>query len=183
MRKAHVVQNAQILTINQLKRAIMPWKNTVLVQCAFNKVDLGSKSRVTCLSNGKDLEQACFFQDETPWPPFNLLFFPGCYSSICEDGVLKIIIQNATLTCNKPGQVIEVALNNDKWLHEGSVVCPACSLFCDDCSGENGIEDLEVNDKLKEELDNSRCLARSGTNLIVGFLQSMGFDKDLFSKK
>ena len=51
----------------------------------------------------------------------------GCYESICEDGMLKIIIENATFTCHESGQVIEVALVKDEeWLHDGSTICPSC---------------------------------------------------------
>ena len=53
----------------------------------------------------------------------------GCYESICEDGMLKIIIENATFTCHESGQVIEVALVKDEeWLHEGSIICPSCTV-------------------------------------------------------
>ena len=53
----------------------------------------------------------------------------GCYSSICEDGMLKIIIENATFTCHEAGQVIDVALvKAEEWLHEGSIICPSCTV-------------------------------------------------------
>ena len=58
-----------------------------------------------------------------------ILFSQGCYSSICEDGMLKIIIENATFTCHESGQIIDVALIKDEeWLHEGSIICPSCTV-------------------------------------------------------
>ena len=48
--------------------------------------------------------------------------------------MLKILLENATLTCQKSGQAIDVALVKGEWLHEGNIVCPPCNQFCDDCS-------------------------------------------------
>jgi len=126
----------------------------------------------------------------------------GCYSSICEDGMLKIIIENATFTCHEAGQVIDVALvKAEEWLHEGSIICPSCTLFCDDCSssdssstkelqneeGSGGIfdsgsgEDQDPNEELKQTLEDVVCKAQPRTNTLLGFLQNLGFDPDAFS--
>ena len=109
----------------------------------------------------------------------------GCYSSICEDGMLKILLENATLTCQKSGQIIDVALVKDEWLHEGSIVCPPCTQFCDDCSNsdEDSDEDFEdVNEALKQSVEDAICKAEPRVNMLLGFLQDLGFDPSGFSK-
>ncbi len=107
--------------------------------------------------------------------------FQGCYSSICQDGMLKIIIENATFTCYESGQVIDISLAKDEWLHEGSVICPSCHLFCDDCSnsdlpGETPEEEKqereEQNELLKQTLDDVECKAQPRINALLGFLQN-----------
>ena len=110
-------------------------------------------------------------------------FIPlGCYSSICEDGTLKILLGNATLTCQTSGQMIEVALVKDEWLHEGSIVCPPCNKFCDDCSNADTEEPIsDVNESLKQTVEEAICRAEPRVNMLLGFLQDLGFDPNGFS--
>lgn len=108
----------------------------------------------------------------------------GCYSSICEDGMLKILLENATLTCQKSGQAIDVALVKGEWLHEGNIVCPPCNQFCDDCSNsdvEEGDDFEDVNEALKQSVEDAICKAEPRVNMLLGFLQDLGFDPSGFS--
>lgn len=94
--------------------------------------------------------------------------------------MLKIIIGNATLTCHESGQVINVALAKADWLHEGSIICPPCQLFCDDCSSKSNEED--PNEELLQTLDDVECKVQPRINSgLLGLLQNLGFDADAFS--
>ncbi len=53
-------------------------------------------------------------------------FGAGCYSYKCEDGMLNIVVRNVSLTCEEPGQKVEVRLRQGNWLHEGET----CELEC-----------------------------------------------------
>lgn len=118
---------------------------------------------------------------------YSCFSFQGCYSSICEDGMLKIMIENATFTCHEAGQVIDISLAKDEWLHEGSIICPNCQLFCDDCKNpeenSNGQSDkfTAENESFKQTLDDVECKARPRINTILGFLQNLGLNPDSFS--
>ena len=142
------------------------------------------------------------------------ILFLGCYSSVCEDGMLKIIIRNVTFECKYAGQIIDVALLKEKWLHEGkhspffrqivnkqllslhnfffseigTVICPRCSTFCENCENESNEDTLDntddkVNDDLKENLDEI-CRRDSSTKFFTEFAQALGLgnsNSDLFS--
>ena len=98
--------------------------------------------------------------------------------------MLKIMIENATLTCLQSGQVIDVSLAKDSWLHEGSIICPPCDLFCDDCSNSESysLDDLQddPNAEFKQTLEDVECKGRPRGS-ILGFLQSLGFNPDSFT--
>ena len=68
--------------------------------------------------------------------------------------MLKILLENATLTCQKSGQAIDVALVKGEWLHEGNIVCPPCNQVCDNCSNSEVEEEFEdVNEALKQRVE------------------------------
>ena len=126
--------------------------------------------------------------------------------------MLKIIVRNVTFECKYAGQIIDVALLKEKWLHEGmlskhfsvnckqtavtyffpvigTVICPRCSTFCDNCENESNEDtfdnaDDKVNEDLKENLDEI-CRRDSSTKFFTEFAQALGLGKssnsDLFS--
>ena len=98
--------------------------------------------------------------------------------------MLKILLENATLTCQKSGQAIDEALVKGEWLHEGNIVCPPCNQFCDDCSNSDLEEDddfEDVNEALKQSVEDAICKAEPRVNMLLGFLQDLGFDPSGFS--
>ncbi|CAG0880548.1 unnamed protein product [Darwinula stevensoni] len=54
----------------------------------------------------------------------------GCYQYLCYDGHLHLMVENHTFTCFHPGQVIEISLFANDWLHQGAIVCPWCQDIC-----------------------------------------------------
>ena len=104
----------------------------------------------------------------------------GCYRYLCDkdEGKLKIILRsNVTLTCFEEGQKLDVSLKQDKWLHEGSIICPKCSEICgnDVCNDSGSLEEIaeankKLNDDIKEECD------QLNDNSIREFLNSFQFD-------
>ncbi|KAJ0184254.1 hypothetical protein K1T71_000677 [Dendrolimus kikuchii] len=54
----------------------------------------------------------------------------GCYKYKCESGRLHIVVGNYTYTCFHAGQVLQVRIISQGWLHKGGVVCPPCREVC-----------------------------------------------------
>ena len=51
----------------------------------------------------------------------------------CDQGRLHIIVYNYTYLCAKEGQVVRIHRNRNGTLHNGGILCPKCSHFCDVC--------------------------------------------------
>ena len=73
----------------------------------------------------------------------------------CEDGKLTIIVsvggRKEGFVCDRAGQNVTLSLVDGGYLHEGSIVCPACSEVCKQCNneGENKPgKKIGVDDKL-----------------------------------
>ena len=98
-------------------------------------------------------------------------FGAGCYPYECADGLLHIIVRNVSLPCEREGQNLEVRLKKGKWLHEGSIICPACSDFCGDACLPKAVPRVAAPD-LKEDIDNT-CF-REGLNGLQGFFRNFG---------
>jgi len=101
----------------------------------------------------------------------------GCYNYECKGGLLNIIVRDVTFSCHHRNQKIPVELvmesESGPWLHTGSVVCPACSDICSDCSREGRV--LEDHYDKRENLGD--CLLQSedeDDNLLIGFLKEFG---------
>ncbi|XP_069364252.1 leishmanolysin-like peptidase [Maniola hyperantus] len=56
----------------------------------------------------------------------------GCYKYKCESGRLRVVVGNYTYTCYFAGQVLQVRIIQNGWLHRGGVVCPPCREMCGD---------------------------------------------------
>lgn len=54
----------------------------------------------------------------------------GCYRYKCEGGRLHIVVGNYTYMCYHAGQVLQVKIIKDGWLHKGGVICPPCKEVC-----------------------------------------------------
>ncbi len=48
-------------------------------------------------------------------------FGAGCYGHRCSDGMVHVVVRNVSMACAQEGQVIDVRLMQDSWLHEGEV--------------------------------------------------------------
>merc|ERR1719410_2682087 len=102
----------------------------------------------------------------------------GCYNYQCENGLLNIIVRDVTYSCHHRNQKIPIELvkseGSESWLHSGSVICPACSEFCRDCSGE-GLVSLEDHYDKRENLGDCFLQAEEEEdNLLIGFLKEFG---------
>uniref|UniRef100_A0A914WX98 Leishmanolysin-like peptidase n=1 Tax=Plectus sambesii TaxID=2011161 RepID=A0A914WX98_9BILA len=66
----------------------------------------------------------------------------GCYEYICLDGRLYLDVLNGTdvYPCYHAGQRIAIRRVLNGWLHEGTVVCPACSELCQPNPGFAGCD-------------------------------------------
>ncbi|XP_045109228.1 leishmanolysin-like peptidase isoform X1 [Portunus trituberculatus] len=58
----------------------------------------------------------------------------GCYQYLCVDGRLHLTVANHTYTCYHAGQIINISIFHNGWLHEGAVVCPPCSELCEEAN-------------------------------------------------
>ena len=104
--------------------------------------------------------------------------------------MIKITIRNVTFECKNDGQIIEVALLKNDWLHEGTIICPVCHMFCDNCDNieDNSSTGPDItsstdtpDDDLKEDL-NDICSRDPGTNFFMEFAQALGLgNTELFS--
>jgi len=101
----------------------------------------------------------------------------GCYNYQCKDGRLNIIVRDVTYSCLYNNQKIPIQLvkssSSGDWLHTGSVICPACSELCSDCSREG--RDLDDHYEKRENLGD--CLLQAedeDDNLLIGFLKEFG---------
>jgi len=101
----------------------------------------------------------------------------GCYDYQCQGGLLNIIVRDVKYSCHAQGQKIPIELvldsSSGKWLHTGSVICPACSEICIDCSREGRA--LEDHYDKRENLGD--CLIEAedeDDNLLIGFLKEFG---------
>ena len=54
-----------------------------------------------------------------------------------------------------------VQLRAGAWIHSGSLVCPACTELCGDCSGEGGAEEVAL-DHLYSHITFRRTILTSG---------------------
>jgi len=122
----------------------------------------------------------CFDQDD-PWEQKSCTmikqwtrFGSGCYNYECSRGQLYIIVRDVSFSCGFPGQKIPIQLKVNSWLHTGSVVCPACSSICQDCSRE-GLTSQDLYDK-REDLGNcfDKAEDEDPENLLLGFLKEFG---------
>ena len=104
----------------------------------------------------------------------------GCYRYKCDadDGKLKVVLRsNLTFTCFEQGQMLNVSLKQEDWLHEGSIVCPRCEDICgfDLCSDLGTRQDVdETNQRLNEDIK-EECTMREDNSIIRDFLQSFQF--------
>ena len=101
----------------------------------------------------------------------------GCYRFQCQEGRVNIVVRNVSFSCSYTGQEIPVELveedsEGERWLHTGSVVCPECSQFCDDCRA-----DTETEDHLDKRENLGDCFLQADNdagNLLIGFLKEFG---------
>ena len=57
----------------------------------------------------------------------------GCYEYKCEKDGLKVIIEGYKYTCFYEGQVLHIQMqSHDQWVHQGTIICPACKDMCYD---------------------------------------------------
>jgi len=98
----------------------------------------------------------------------------GCYRYQCAAGQLHIEVRDTSFSCGFQGQKIPIQLQMGSWIHSGSVVCPACSSVCLDCSME-GRASEDHYDK-REDLGNCFEAVQEDDpeNLLLGFLQEFG---------
>lgn len=98
----------------------------------------------------------------------------GCYRHHCSAGLLHITVGEVSYSCHRAGQQLPVQLLRGSWLHSGSVVCPACSQLCTDCSREGrALQDHK--DKRQQLGDCSLQPAEeSSDNNLYGFLREFG---------
>lgn len=103
----------------------------------------------------------------------------GCYNYKCSRGLLEIEVRGVTYACHLPNQKIPIQLVVDSveegsWLHTGSVICPPCEEFCQDCSGER--RNFQNHFDKRENLGD--CLLKAETedpdNQLLGFLKEFG---------
>eukprot|EP00095_Tigriopus_kingsejongensis_P010307 maker-scaffold148_size310697-snap-gene-2.12 protein:Tk10307 transcript:maker-scaffold148_size310697-snap-gene-2.12-mRNA-1 annotation:"conserved hypothetical protein" len=98
-------------------------------------------------------------------------FGAGCYPYDCQDGGVSIVVRNVSLPCSEEGQVIDVRLQQGRWFHKGSVVCPKCEDICSDCKPQKQPRaDL---DSYMDEIEDT-CF-EEGANGLAGFFTSFGF--------
>merc|ERR1712080_199659 len=98
----------------------------------------------------------------------------GCYDYQCAGGQLHIVVREVSYSCGRQGQKIPIQLKVNSWLHTGSVICPACSAFCSDCSGD-GFTSEDHYEK-REDLGNcfDKAQDEDPENLLLGFLKEFG---------
>jgi len=129
-------------------------------------------------------ESRCF-QQATQWEQKSCTMIKqwtrygsGCYKYECTDGRLNIIVRNVSLPCYEQGQRIQVKLikgaSDGDWVHDGKLICPACSALCSDCSNE-GVT-LKDHDDKREDLGDciSKAVEKDPGNELVGFFQEFG---------
>lgn len=108
----------------------------------------------------------------------------GCYTYKCDGGQLHIVVNNVTFTCKTPGQVLDVKLMKNEWLHEGSVICPACDEVCKNCR-ESEEKSFDTNfEKPKQDSLDGKCgmlmldldsgTGQDGKNSLLDFLEGFG---------
>lgn len=57
----------------------------------------------------------------------------GCYNYECEKDGLKVIVEGYKYTCFHKGQVLFIQMqSHENWVHQGTIICPACKDVCYD---------------------------------------------------
>ena len=102
----------------------------------------------------------------------------GCYYFDCFNGRIRIHVSNYTYICYKAGQIIPIRTFHRDWLHEGKIICPACSELCpaNQCppDSEKPIDVIYQSDYL---VCAASILVAYKYNLLVTFLLLFSFIK------
>jgi len=105
----------------------------------------------------------------------------GCYEYTCKDGRLNINVRNVSYPCYQQGQKVQIQLikelSDGEWVHDGKLICPACSLLCSDCSNEG--RELKSHDEMREDLGDciSKAIETDSDNELAGFFNQFGFGR------
>lgn len=99
-----------------------------------------------CINHGKPwLQEKCIHYDR------QITWGAGCYQYFCSDLGLKIVIEGVNHLCTEEGQVIDVSVVSSDYRHQGTIICPPCSQFCDHCPTAASLN------VMKEEGDEGQC--------------------------
>lgn len=83
----------------------------------------GPESR--CFEHGRRWEQrSCVYKRH--WHHFGA----GCYKYTCSGGHINVIVGDISYPCYYTDQVVHIEQLVDRWLYNGSVVCPSCDKVC-----------------------------------------------------
>ncbi|XP_023329956.1 leishmanolysin-like peptidase isoform X1 [Eurytemora carolleeae] len=129
-------------------------------------------------------ESRCFAQT-SPWEQKSCTMIKqwtrygsGCYKYSCADGRLNILVRDKSFPCYEEGQKVHLQLlktsADGDWIHDGKLVCPACSQLCSDCSAEG--RELKSHENLKEDLGDCilKAVEKEPSNELVGFFKQFG---------
>ncbi|KAJ2942355.1 hypothetical protein O0L34_g15904 [Tuta absoluta] len=167
------------------------WKHkTILVRgsrCSFEENT--PKTDVNFALENYGVHSKCFDHSDRVWEQKSCRqirewqhWGSGCYKYQCQQGRLHIIVGDYTYTCFHAGQVLQVRIMKQGWLHKGGVVCPPCSEMCGEefkarqeyCKGaeEAPPPNLYPNDRLK---CGATALSTSAILILAAILCSLRF--------
>ncbi|KAJ6224326.1 hypothetical protein RDWZM_002871 [Blomia tropicalis] len=126
-------------------------ENNPLPEKNFALEQYGPNSK--CLNHNSEMweERNCF--EIRQWQHWG----SGCYNYRCSDGLVHIIINNHTFTCFEENAEINIHLYYSNWLHKGTILCPKCSEFCENCESFNAETLNQMKSKFKMEKHNLKC--------------------------
>ncbi|XP_041459036.1 leishmanolysin-like peptidase [Lytechinus variegatus] len=57
----------------------------------------------------------------------------GCYQVVCDNRGLTIVVEGMNFICTSPGQILNIGVASNQYLHTGQLICPACEEICPSC--------------------------------------------------
>lgn len=83
----------------------------------------GTQTR--CFEHGRRWEQrSCIYKRH--WHHYGA----GCYKYTCSNGHVNIHVGNNTYPCYFPDQILLIEQMVDRWLYNGTLICPPCEKIC-----------------------------------------------------